>query len=149
MLDIQVSIEGDRVIIEGLESFAKTMPKAVKRGLERAAKGVHREAYEWLSGTKASSPGGYPVPVVTEHLRRMLNWLRPGEIKDNIRAGEFESIVYNRAEYAAVIHEGTHTSKKYGKRPFLEDALRIFSETGKIERVFEDEIKRQMERSGL
>ncbi len=49
MLDISVTIEGDKVTIAGLNEIASHIPNAVKRGLERSAQGIHRAAYEFLS----------------------------------------------------------------------------------------------------
>jgi len=111
MLDINIRIEGDKVILEGLNRFAQEFPEAVKRGMERSAMGIHRAAYMFLSGpgakgkttgaaysdiktrkmkikgqkwTPQSIPaGGYPVPVRSGHLRGYLDWLKPGQSKTN------------------------------------------------------------------
>jgi hypothetical protein len=111
MLDIRVEIKGERVVIDGLDRVAGRIPGAVNRGLERVAKGVHREAMALLSGPGRSpmrirdatdekgnivrrktrlrgqsdwlgaKPGSYPVPVISGHLRQQLDWLKPGETK--------------------------------------------------------------------
>jgi len=106
MLDIQVKIEGDKVIIEGLGKIAQELPGAITKGLTRSAKGIHGNAQDFLSGagakgettgfayadiktrklkiskqkwTPQSIPaGGYPVPARRKHLLGSLYWLKPG-----------------------------------------------------------------------
>lgn len=174
MLDLNVTIKGNKLIIAGLAGLAEQMPKAVQRGLSRVAKGVDRLAYEYLSGAGSKKmfkgqltlAGGYPVPVRTGHLRRMLDWLDPGETKtvgafSDIRthkqvtkggtftAGPMEAIVYNAAIYAKVIEEGTKSSKKYGARPYMRDALHAFNEGGRTVRTIESEIRKEVRKHGL
>ncbi|NOZ68011.1 MAG: hypothetical protein GXP46_01880 [Deferribacteres bacterium] len=158
MLNLNVTIEGDKVIIEGLDKIADHMPDAVQRGLLRVVKGIHRMAYEFLSGPGleakgAALAGGYPVPVRTGHLRRMLDWLGPGETKTagdhTFTAGPMEAMVYNSAEYAMVIHEGRGSSEKYGRRPYLEDALDAFNQGDRIRNTIAEEIDEEVRRSGL
>lgn len=154
MLDIHVSIEGEKVIIEGLERFARHIPSAAQRGLSRAAKGIHRKAHDFLSGpgAKASnvSAGGYPVPIRTGHLRRMLNWLEPGQSKTasgiTFTTGPMEAIIFNAAEYAMTIHEGKKSSAKYGARPFLTDALEKFNQGAKIAKIIREEVQKEIDR---
>lgn len=157
MLDINVTIKGEKVIIEGLKRFAHRIPGAAQRGLSRVAKGVHRKAYEFLSGSGAKASnvpaGGYPVPVRTGHLRRMLNWLEPGKTKTagepftgTFTAGPMEAIIYNAANYAMAIHEGKKSSAKYGPRPFLTDALKKFNQGARIEKIIRDEIQKAIDK---
>src|SRR5512139_1469234 len=99
MLDITVTTKGDKVVIEGLGRFRSALlGEAIRSGLERVAKGVQRGASELLSGKKEPA-GGYPVPVRIGHLRRSLDWLKPGETKTGeagtFTAGKHESVVYN------------------------------------------------------
>ena len=149
MLSIQVKIEGDKVVIDGLRNLAASVPQAIAAGLFRAAMGVHREAFAKLSGpglAESGVPGGaYPVPVRTGWLRRMLDFVPPGASKSSggltFTAGALEAIVYNAAAYASVIHEGTHSSSKHGKRPFLTDGLQAFGDA-KIKDIMEDEIQK-------
>lgn len=176
MLDLSVTIQGDKVIIEGLNKLTKELPSAVQKGLERAAIGIHREAYAFLSGAGAKgttsgtatgkgkikgqkwtpqniSGGGYPVPVRTGWLRRSLNWLKPGESKTGeagiFRAGLNEVVIYNSAAYANVIHEGRGSSAKFGPRRFLTDALKRFNQGDKIKAIMEDEIQKARAKAGL
>lgn len=168
MLDIRVTIEGDKVVIAGLQAMGPKIDKAIKRGLTRSAKGIYDDAFQWLSGaggvyeTRTSKKsgrqyrrkiadtvrGGYPVPVRTGHLRRMLNWLKPGATKQTERqtftAGPFESVVYNAAQYSEAIHEGKGTSARYGARPFLTDALKRFNQGDQIKQILESEIGRDL-----
>lgn len=116
MLDIQIKIEGDKVIIEGLNKIAAEMPGAINRGLQRVAVGIDRAAFDWLLGPGAKgktegavysdiktrklklkgqkwtpqniAAGGYPVPGRTGHLKRSLDWLHPGATKSVTRHGE-------------------------------------------------------------
>ena len=108
MIDLQITMDGEKVIIEGLQKLAQAIPGAIREALNEIAPKIHRIAYEYLSGagakgktqgtayrdasgkwkikgqrwTKQSVPaGGYPVPVRSGWLRQMLDWLRPGETK--------------------------------------------------------------------
>lgn len=165
MLDIQVNIEGDKIIIEGLQRLTGQLPSALQAALDSSAIGIHREAHGLLSGpgakgtservpgrkslkwTPQSVPaGGYPVPVRTGNLRNHLNLLLHGQTKSDeygsYSAGEFESIVYDSTPYANVIHEGRGTSKKYGPRRFITDALERFNQGDRIKKSIEEEIER-------
>jgi len=176
MLDIHVSIEGHKVIIEGLSKYAHEVPGAIKKGLTRSAKGIYNDAFLYLSGpgakgiskevtskktgkkylkwTKQFIPaGGYPVPVRTGHLRRMLDWLKPGETKTNkygaFRAGANEVIIYDPIPYAKPIHEGTWTQRRHGKRPFMTNALQKFNQGDRIKAILEEEIQKAKGKAGI
>jgi len=156
MLDIQVRIEGDKVILEGLNRLAASMPRAIDRGLQRIGKGIHREAYAFLSGAgskaatrKGAYAGGYPVPVRMGHLRRSLAWLKPGETKTGdvgaFTAGEHEVVIYDSARYADAIHEGKGSSAKFGRRPYLTAALDFFNQGSRIKAPLEEELKKEID----
>lgn len=173
MLDISLRIEGDRVLIEGLNKLSQEFPRAVQRGMGRSAKGIHRAAYMFLTGPGAhreykvskktgkkyskkivdTAAGGYPVPVRTGHLRRQLDWLFPGQTKSNqygtFSAGPNEAIIYDPVPYADVIHEGKWTSKAYGPRRYLTDALEMFNRGLGIQMAIEDEIQKAKAKAGL
>lgn len=98
-------------------------------------------------------PGSYPVPSVTDHLRKMLDWLKPGQSKTG-EAGTFatgpnEVMIYDSAIYANVIHEGKWTSKAYGPRRYLTDALEMFNRGLGIQMAIEDEIQKAKAKAGL
>lgn len=152
MLDIRVEVRGDKVVIDGLNRMAEGIPGAIRRGLERVAKGIHRDAYIWLSGPGAKASGtpggGYPIPVRTGNLRRLLDWLRPGESKTGpagtFTAGQNEVVVYDSAEYAHVIHEGRGSSAKFGPRKYLDDALARFNQGARVGQIIGEEINREV-----
>src|SRR4030042_1465489 len=56
MLDIQITIKGDKVILEGLNQITKKLPGAVERGLGKSAMGIYAAAFKFLTG-----PGRPPV----------------------------------------------------------------------------------------
>lgn len=151
MLDIRVEIKGHKAVVGGMERFMDRLPAATQRGLVRIVKGVHREAYDLLSGPAADT-GGYPVPVVTGHLRRNLDWLGPGETKSvggqSFSTDEFEAMLYDAARYASVVHDGTHRAAGIGERPFAADALEAFDEDGRIVAIMEEEINTELKRIG-
>jgi len=114
-LDLQVTVQGDRVVVANLQRYARELPHAVDRGLKRIVRGLYGIAQYWLSGEGGAAKdmrtdyagfanksgqdamfrsfkgaGGYPVPVRTGHLRRMLDWLDPGESKSG-EAGTFSA----------------------------------------------------------
>jgi len=179
LLDIKVTIEGDKVVIAGLNAIASEFPRAVQRGLERSAKGVYRDAQDFLRGpggtakkvrtdytgfkNKSSGKdvvfrsyqgsGGYPVPMRTGHLMRSLDWLRPGESKSStigtFTAGQNEVVIFDSAEYAYAIHEGKGSSAKFGPRRFLTDALTKFNSGYGIEKTISEEIAVEISKAGL
>lgn len=71
MLDIKVTVSGEKIVIEGLQSLAKGLPKAVDRGLSRIAKGVHRNAFEFLSGAGSK---GLSREVTSKTGKKYLKW---------------------------------------------------------------------------
>lgn len=175
MLDISLTIEGDKIIIEGLNKLSQELMPAVRRGLQRSAISIHRQAFQWLSGAGAKgkstevtsaagktylrwdkqsiAAGGYPVPVRTGWLRRCLNWLKPGASKTGeagtFTAGPNEVVIYDSARYANVIHEGTESSKKFGPRQFLTDAFELFNRGLGIKGDVQDEIQKAKAAAGL
>jgi hypothetical protein len=157
MLSVRADIQGDKVVIQGLSYFAGRFPAAVERGLSRVGKGVFRVAHGYLSGpgAKASSvsPGGYPVPVRTGHLRRLLGWLKPGQSKTaeglTFTAGKMEIVVFNSAEYARPVHEGKGSSSDYGQRAFLVDGFRRFNGSGRSAEILEEEVGKEIGRAGF
>lgn len=186
MLDVRVTVEGDRLTVANLAALAERFPKAVERGLKRIAQGVHRQAFDRLSGpgralmrltnrgaiitednrvtrqrsrlrgqsdSLGAKPGSYPVPVLTGNLRRMLDFLYPGESKSGpagtFSAGPMEIVVFNSAAYARAIHNGTGTSGGFGPRPFLVDGLKMFNEGSRIKNIIEEEINREIAMRGV
>ncbi len=157
MLALSVDIQGDRVVLNGLRHMEKNMPRAARRGLQRIAMGVHRGSFDYLSGPGAKDSnvesGGYPVPVRTGHLRGSLDWLKPGASKSSngqtFAAGNMEVMVYDSAEYARVIHEGTGSSKKFGPRRYITDAAETFFSSGRAVRILDEETDREIRKGGL
>ncbi len=148
MLDIQIKVEGDKVLIEGLDKFASGgLQEAITRSLARIGKGIHREAFDFLSGT-AIPAGNYPVPVVAGNLRRLLDWLAPGQSKSSggmtFVAGLNETVIYDSAEYARTIREGRGSSEKYGARDYLTDAFNKFNEGGRVKKILEEEMGKEL-----
>ena len=157
MLSLNVTVQGDKIVLRGLRGLERSMPNALKRILTRAAVGTYRAAFEFLSGpgAKASkvAAGGYPVPIRTGHLRRMLAWLRPGESKTSngtsFKAGPAEAIVYDSAEYSEVIHQGLGSSAKFGARPFITDGFERFNSRVPLEKIAEEEIDAEARTAGF
>lgn len=178
MLDLNVTIEGDKVVIHNLQQFAADLPEPVQRGLYRSVKGMHRVAFDFLSGeggrgkkkrltgpvrrtgfTKKDGEqvdfslfqgaGGYPVPVRTGNLRRLLDFVEPGQSKGEFAAGPMEAILYDSALYARLIHDAEGSSAKFGPRPYLTDALKKFDEGGKIMANIEEAIAAEITKRGL
>lgn len=112
--------------------FQDKFPDAIKNGLNEIGKRIMRNASQYLKGkgAKASNitPGQYPVPVRTGHLRRSLNYASPSsnaKIGNKVESIDDDKVlIFNSAEYAKIIHEGEGSSKKYGRRPYLEDGYK-------------------------
>lgn len=172
-MQISVNLQGDKVVINNLQGLISDYPKAIQRGMSRSVKGIHRLAVDFLSGAgskgiyvttksggkrwkKRDTPipgGGYPVPVRTGNLRRMLDFVEPGRSKSSngstFTAGPMEAIVYNSAEYARVIHTGTGSSAKFGPRKYLYDALDQFNQGNRIADNISEEISADIAKRGL
>ncbi len=169
LLDISVRVDGDKVVIEGLEKFSEAITgKAIPAGMTRIAAGTARLALARLTGPargmktimarsgrqravamREELAGGYPVPRVTSNLLRLQSYIGPGESRDGFSTGPMESVVFNSAEYAAAIHEGRGSSAKYGPRRFLDDAFEEFNRDAGAARVLEEEIEKVRKESGL
>lgn len=54
MLDIRVTIEGHKVVIDGLQKLGTQINKATRRGLSQIGKGVFGDAFYWLQGPSRS-----------------------------------------------------------------------------------------------
>ena len=174
-MNITITLEGDKLVIENLNAMPGRVQRMAGKGLGIVARGVHRQSMDFLNGagakgtsklvtnkktgkeylkwTKNKAPipaGGYPVPVRTGNLKRLLDFLDPGETFSNDRgsytAGKTEVVVFDSAGYARVIHEGTGSSKKFGKRPFLHDALEKFNSGGNVVNIVTREIERGLSR---
>lgn len=200
MLDIQVTLEGDKILLAGLQTWIEQFPKAISKALTRSGEGIYRYAHDnlnggggdnkktrgdyigFIKGARSSSgtystgttvtfraykgAGGWPVPVRTGNLKRLLAWLKPGATKTvaafsdlrsqktvtlggSLSAGTQEVIIYNAAEYANAIHEGRGSSAAYGKRPFLTDGLTRFNQGDRIRAILEEEIQSARAKAGL
>ena len=157
ILDVRFEPDLGKVVLANIGALGKELPKAVNKGLSRVAMGVHRAAFDWLSGpgAKASNVpgGGFPVPVRTGHLRRSLDWVAPGKTKsgngDTFTAGPDEVIIYNSASYALAVHDGKGSSRPYGPRAFLDKAFEEFLQSGKALAISEDEVQKAIDAKGL
>lgn len=112
-----------------------------------------KTALRGQSDQLGARPGSYPVPVLTGNLRRMLNWLSPGDSKSGdagtFTAGPMEVVVYDSAAYADVIAKGKWTSAGFGPRDFLGDALTKFNEGARIKRILDEEIQQEISKGGM
>jgi hypothetical protein len=167
---LSMRVEGDKVFIEGLDRFAAGgLQAARQRAARRIGSGVFNAAHQWLSGpggaskkvrtdyvgfTKKSGEdvmfrsykgaGAYPVPVRSGNLRNHLDWLMPGQSKAGVTAAHNEIIIFDSAEYARRISEGTGSSAKFGPRPFLIDGFNTFNRGGKAVGIVEEEIGKEL-----
>lgn len=101
-------------LAKAYQERAAALTPAVARGLLKAAVAVDIAQVENLRGSNADAPGSYPVPARSGHLLGAHFF----EVQN-----EHLAIVGNSAEYALPIHEGQGSSAKYGRRPFLDDAV--------------------------
>ncbi|MDH4319879.1 MAG: hypothetical protein OEV73_00120 [Desulfobulbaceae bacterium] len=151
MLEVRVDIKGSKAIVGGFDRFAANAPAAVRRGLTRIVRGVHREAYDLLSGPGGDT-GGYPVPVVTGHLRSHLDFLEPRQTKTANGAvfttGDLDAMLFDSARYATVIHDGANSSSAHGPRSFADDALERFNEGDRMASIMDDELGDELKKVG-
>jgi hypothetical protein len=177
MLDIHVTIEGDKVVIHNLEQLSANLPKVIDRGVTRIGAGVFGAVQYWLMGPGGASKkvrtdyvgfekksgekvtfrsyegaGGYPVPIRTKGLLDHLAWVAPGQSKSGsagaVTAGPGESIVFNSAEYARTIREGTGSSAKFGPRDYLTDGFERFNQGARSVQIMEEEIAKEVAHHG-
>lgn len=76
---------------------------------------INRKALDNLAGSNKAVPGSYPVPNRTGNLFRGQQWA----MSSTGRA----AFIFNDRPYAKQIHEGEGSSQKFGRRPFLDDAV--------------------------
>lgn len=184
-MNISISLEGDKLVIENLNAMPRLVHLASNRGLKKVAIGVSRLSVDYLNngGAKGTSTwktskktgkeylswkkndapvssGAYPVPTRTGHLKRLMFFLGADEsktvtysdIKDRkqysseFKTGPNEVIVFNAAHYSRVIHEGLGSSAKFGRRPFLHDALQKFNAGDNIVHIVTREIEKGLSR---
>lgn len=153
---MRVAAGTHREAMDWLSGPGRTKMRLTNRGAVIHEDGRITKRKTRLSGQTSqlgARPGSYPVPVLTGNLRRMLNWLSPGQTKSGeagtFTAGDMEVVVYDSAAYADVIRSGKWTSKGFGPRPFLEDALTRFNEGARIKQILEEEIQAEIEKGGL
>ena len=153
MLNISVTIENEKVILEGLEGFSEDIrTKAIPEALREIASGTAREAIRFLEGPKRGlktvkakgsgrqratpqgEAGGYPVPrfpVICAYYEMA----RPNRTTESeglsFTTGPMDAVIFNSAGYASVIHEGMGTSAKYGERRYIDDAFEVFNQGDK------------------
>lgn len=97
--------------------------------------------------------GGYPVPVRTGNLKRLLNFVDPGQSKNSngssFTAGPLEAVLYDSAGYASVIHQGTGSSAKFGARPFMTDGMDKFNSGAGIAKTMDAGVQEKIKQRGL
>ena len=147
MLTIKVDVVNEKVVLERIAKIPTLAIGAARAAMTRVGKGVMAEAYDWLSGSK-SDTGGSPVPVVTGNLRRLLDWVKPGESVSaggqTVTAGPHETIIYDSAAYSFAIAKGRGSSAKYGPRDYLAKALDAFNAGDRIVQILDEEIERAL-----
>lgn len=144
MLNIFVSVD-DKAAVQDLGRIRVEFPGAIEGALEKLAIEVERGAFDRLSGSGSEYPGGYPVPVRMGHLRRSLDFLKPGATKSkdgkSFSVGPMEAMVFDAADYAMVIHEGWGSSKKFYPRPYITDALEKLDQGGAVVKAFDEALE--------
>ena len=172
-MNLTVSVHGRKVVLGNLLGLAADYPLAIQRGLSKSVKGIHRLAFGFLSGAgskgtyvtskggnrywkRRATPipgGGYPVPVRTGNLRRLLDFVEPGTSKNSngqtFTADPMSAIIYNAAEYSRVVHAGLGSSAKFGPRQYLYDALEQFNQGDRIAENITEEIAVDITKRGL
>jgi len=99
--------------------------KAIKLGAElqnlikEVAFGVEAEA-------KKSFTGFSPVPIITGTLRRSIT----------TSIGNLKASIAPHVNYAIYVHEGLGSSRKYGRRPFMEEGLERAQKLGLGSKMF-------------
>jgi len=181
MFALNCTISGDKVLIEGLGQFIEEMPGTIRKGLKKIVRGIHPLAMAFLNGVggagrkaqitgpsrgftrksgetvnfkpQLSGAGGWPVPVRTGNLKRLLDFLDPGQTITaggmTFTAGDMEVVLFDSAEYANVIHEGLGSSRKFGPRRFATSALSRFNTTVGIANTLNNEISESLKRKRL
>ncbi len=148
-IEIKGSADNADEVIRYLDTLATNLKVAFKKGITKSTMKVHGSVMNYLSGAKGS-PGDYPVPIRTNHLRGALAFLPPGQSKQaggvSFKAGEFSGVVYNSARYADVIRNGTHSSSKHGPRDYMEDGLKAFGGSARVAEYLLQEINTVTER---
>lgn len=95
---------------------AAAVDSSVRRFLLEVVSAVERGSKEQLAGS--GQPGAYPVPRRTGDLWRGMGIDAPRRMGDG-----WQAVVFNDAPHATVIHEGLHTSARFGPRRFMTDTI--------------------------
>jgi len=178
MFTLGVTVSGDKVVLSNLQRFETAVFTGAQRGLQKSVRGIHPLAMAFLNGAggagrkaqivgpsrgftkksgetvnfkpQLSGAGAYPVPVRTANLKRLLDFVDPGQSKFSngvtFVAGPNEAVLYDSAEYAMTIHQGTGSSEKFGRRPYVEDALKAFNQGAGIVKAVEQEIAAEIQK---
>ena len=122
---MHINVKGpDTREIEGyLKGLEPAVFSIVKGGTKDWVLRAHRASKANLSGSGSDAPGSYPVPVRTGNTRRSEDYVLPGTSKHGLSAGPLDGFLVNTAAGAGVIHDGTHTQRAFGPRPFQLDAV--------------------------
>jgi len=103
---------------------AAGLSHALRTGLRNAAIAVDNKQVSLLSG--GDGAGDYPIPVRTGNLM--------GGHFFAVRSSSL-AVVGNTTSYAEAIHEGKGSSKVYGRRAFLDDAVEAVNVTEIVRNV--------------
>ena len=124
-MEVTIRIENAKEIARAFAKSPEVMAKELQQAINKSALIIHKESANIVRTGK-----GYKKrPFKTGSLFRSFQ----------TTISPLKAIVWPKVHYAIYPHEGWSTSKKYGRRPFMEDAVK--SKKKEIDKIFNDHLK--------
>lgn len=127
---IDIKVVGATQLAGNFRKVPGDMRRAIFQSIQQSSHAIWKTSREIVR----SGRGYIKAPYDSGDMMR--------SIREAISGGD-EARIYPTVNYALYPHEGRSTSKRYGRRPFMEDAAR--EETKNIEEIFNRHIGKVMD----
>jgi hypothetical protein len=130
-MQINVKIQGLSELQNNLRRYPQISAPIIQKGINDTGSLVYKSVQ---SNVRGSGHSYQKRPYATGHLFQMIK-LQPMPLG---------VVIWPDVNYAIYPHEGLSTSKKYGRRPFMEDAVK--DNKFKIDKIFKEALNKITER---
>jgi hypothetical protein len=130
-MNITVKIQGLSKLQNNLRRYPQISAPIIQKAVDSSGALVHRSVKENVRGSGHSYK---KRPFASGHMFEMIK-LQPRPLG---------VVIWPDVNYAIYPHEGLSTSKKYGRRPFMEDAVQ--DNQSKINKIFIEALDKITER---
>ena len=125
-MNIQVKIKNLDKFAAGLKQAPREITKRLDTAIWAAAGVIEQDAQDIIRTGRGYSKRPYDTGDMMDQTRRQNRRALYAEVQPNV-------------EYAIYPHEGLGSSTRYGRRPFMEDAIK--AKQSQIERLIGDQIE--------